>query len=111
MPKEKKRPVRVTNYLGTYIIKEDSSVYTEGKSIIYSSMDGEEKYIGTLVGFITEERFHELYSNAVGVDNLVRDGIVKEPKLGYTMVIKKPEGTLLPDRPIYEVRITKIEYL
>lgn len=89
------------------------SVYAEGEILTYGSVDGEEKHIGTLIGFVTEEKFHELFSNAVTVNNL-KDGISKEPELGSTMVIRKPNGwhkELFPDRPLYEIRIQHIEYL
>ncbi len=113
MFKKKRIPLLITNYLGTFIVKEDSSVYTQGKNIVYGAVNGEEKHLGTLVGFVTEEKFHELYKNGVSVDDL-KDGISKEPKLGYTMVIKKPESyhkDLFPNKPLYEVRIVEIKYL
>ena len=109
MSKKKREPINLEDYAyRKYRVDENYKVY---------SLNGNEKHLGTLVGFVTDDGFHGLYKNSVLADDLkigtVKVGgleikVCKEPgtfgkkKLKYNaMVIRRSKNLLMAERPLY----------
>lgn len=88
------------------------------------NVNGDERNLGTLVGFVTELGFHELYRNALKASDLgignVNAGeskvkIRREPGIGgrhelnyNAMIVIRPEDSFMADMPFYVIRVRKV---